>query len=279
MSLAGPPPAEPNTPESFFALDLNTAPTKPAEPATPVDETDLDDEDDDPPRGPSLLTLVLFSYASAVTLGLIWVLFTGRTLREREPGDNATAADASPDPGRRAKASRRIVVPTPIAAEHMTTLARPVVLGSLEVTPLAVTSGPVRLKHLVGGHETTDGGADALKLKLRLKNISTDLVFAPLDEAFLREHAQGGADSLIETSTGGQIDMYPLSVSSELAIEGQPFKETHPGESFESIVVSAADSTPKRTPDMTWRVRLRTGINLTDTIGVRFRESDIKPEP
>ncbi len=28
---------------------------------------------------------------------------------------------------------------------------------------------------------------------------------------------------------------------------------------------------------MTWRVRLRTGIEQTDTVGVRFRADEIKP--
>src|SRR2546430_7296124 len=48
------------------------------------DKDEADDEDDDlPAPRASWVTLLLFSYASAVTLGLLWVLLSGRKVRER----------------------------------------------------------------------------------------------------------------------------------------------------------------------------------------------------
>ncbi|HMB08595.1 MAG TPA: hypothetical protein VKP69_33295, partial [Isosphaeraceae bacterium] len=94
-------------------------------------------------------------------------------------------------------------------------------------------------------------------------------------EAFLRENERGQLDSFIETSDGLQIKMFPLAVASEWSIIGQEFRELKPGQSYETEVVSAPDVQGHVTPEMTWRLRLRTGINQTDTMGVRFREDQI----
>ena len=45
------------------------------------------------------------------------------------------------------------------------------------------------------------------------------------------------------------------------------------------MVVSAPDALARKAPEMTWRVRLRTDLNHTDDLGVRFGETDIKPGP
>ncbi len=93
----------------------------------------------------------------------------------------------------------------------MTTLGQAIRVGDLEVTPLKVTSGLVLLRRTITGNRVHSGGDDALKLKLRLRNVSEDSIFAPLDEGFLRERGPGPGDSLIETGDGRQIEMYPLA--------------------------------------------------------------------
>lgn len=247
----------------------------------PGDDAEEDDEGDEPaPRGSSLAMMLLASYASAVTLGLIWVLWTGRRVREGPEPDFLPPADTRPDPGRRADRSHRLIAPPPVAAEHLTTLGKMVRLGLIEATPLSITSGPVALDRGVVQRETKSGGDDALKLRLRLRNVSTETVIAPLDEAFLRERVSADPDSFIETNGGGpSIAMYPLAVESEWSIAGQEIRELKPGEVLETVVVSAPESRAKTSPEMTWRVRLRTDINHTDDLGVRFRQDEIKAGP
>lgn len=239
---------------------------------------DHEDEDEEPePRGVSWTVLLLASYASAVTLGLVWVLWSGRKVREDVP-DVSPTADARPDPGRRADRSHRVEPPKPIPAEQTTTLKQAVRIGQIEVTPLDITSGTVVLERNFNGRETRRGGSRALKLRLRLKNVSTDTVLAPFDEAFVRERVGEVPDSYVETGDGGPvIALFPLAVESELSIVGQSFRELRPGEDFETVVVTVPDALVKMTSEMTWRVRLRTDVNHTDDLGVRFRPEDVKP--
>lgn len=246
------------------------------------DETiasDDGEEDDEPARVVSLGTLLLASYASAVTLGLVWVLWTGRRVRE-DVSEFVPIADSRTDPGERAVNSRRMAAPKPIPAEHSTVIGKTIRLGLIEATPLAITSGPIELERDFNGRETKPGGEKALKLRLRLKNVSTDVILAPFDEAFVRERINADPDSFIELGSSGEtIAMYPLAVESEWSIVGQSFRELKPGEAFETQVVAAPDAADKAASPMTWRVRLRTDINHTDDLGVRFRPDNVKPGP
>ena len=231
-------------------------------------------------RGIPLSTLLLASYASAVTLGLLWVLWTGRRVRDfvAEP-EPPPSSGAEQDPGLRADRARRITPPPPIAAEHLTSLGRAVRIGMIEVTPLRITSGPVELGRVFNSRQTKPGGKNTLKLLLSLKNISSELILAPLDEAFLRSRPRFDMESYIETSQdGGTISLYPLALESEWSIVGQDFREIRPAETFETLVVSAPDALGRITPEMTWRIRLRTDINHTDDLGVRFHATDVQAE-
>ena len=123
------------------------------------------------------------------------------------------------------------------------------------------------------------GGRGALLLKLRLKNLSSDSILVPLDEAFIRERGRGIHDSFIETGPTQQIDMFPLAIVSEWSILGQEFRQLRPGESYETLVASAPGALDGLAPEMTWRIRLRTDINQTEILGIRFNESDVRKPP
>jgi hypothetical protein len=238
------------------------------------------DDDEPQPRGLSWATLLLASYSSAVSIGLVWVLWTGRTLKDAGPADAPSAWDAQPDPGRRAAGSRRIAPRVAVRSQNVVPLGKTLRIREIEVTPLAVTSGPVTLERTLIDPESTEGGSGALKLRIRVRNVSTDRVLAPLDEAYLREREPGSPDSYIETASGRPpIAPYPLAVESEWSIAGQEFRELKPGETLETQIVSAPDAVAATTPEMTWRIRLRTDLNHTDNLGVRFRADEVRAEP
>jgi hypothetical protein len=71
----------------------------------------------------------------------------------------------------------------------------------------------------------------------------------------------------------------PSIASSRWSIVGQEFRKLKPDESSETVVVSAADALKQMAPEMTWRIRLRTGIEQIDVVGVRFRDSEIRLGP
>ena len=77
---------------------------------------------------------------------------------------------------------------------------------------------------------------------------------------------------------GPRPDMYPPAATSQWSIVGQGFHELEPGEPYEAVV-GAADALRQKAPELTWRARLRTGIERTDMVGVRFRDSEIRPGP
>jgi hypothetical protein len=66
-------------------------------------------------------------------------------------------------------------------------------------------------------------------------------------------------------------DMYPPAATSQWSI-------VEPSEPYEAVV-GAADAPRQTATELTWRARLRTGIERTDLVGVRFRDSEIRPGP
>jgi hypothetical protein len=270
--------------DALAALGLDAGPERAPGPevcARPMAPASSCGDDDEPrSRGISWATLLLASYSSAVTIGLVWVLWTGRILREAGPADAPSAWDAQPDPGHRAGGSRRVTPRVGVPSRNVVPLGKTLRLGEIEVTPLAVSSGPVTLERTLIEPESKEGGSGALKLRIRIRNLSTDRVLAPLDEAYLREREPGSPDSYIVTASGHPpIAPYPLAVESEWSIAGQEFRELKPGETLETLVVSAPDAVAATTPEMTWRIRLRTDLNHTDNLGVRFRADEVRAEP
>ncbi len=225
-------------------------------------------------NGPNWPMVVLASYASAVTLALIWWVVVPR-LGGRSDVDNFSAPPPAAVGTRRADRSRKVEAAAPIPADRVTTLGKPVMIGSLEVTPLDVARTDVRLRRsaLSGEGEVKDGGSGAMALRLRLRNTSSDAVFAPLDEAFIRDRDDGLSDSFVELDGGGRVYLYPLPVDSEWSIAGQDFPDLKPGESKETRVVTAADF-PPTSSGMTWRLKLRTGLEDSAVVGVKVPGTD-----
>jgi hypothetical protein len=233
---------------------------------------DVDDEEEQPERRNTWISILLVSYASAITLALIWTAWRSPRVREIPP--EAPAAENPPTVGRQAGLSRKVGLPEPVVARHKVALKKPLQVGSLEITPLEVRREKVALQrtNLSGKVDRRDGGKNALVLRLKLRNTSKDTVFAPMDQAYLREQEKELVDSFLETGTGERIYPFPLAVESEWSIVGQDFGELRPGESRVVTIVSAPDAPGDEAGPFTWRVRLRTGIDRTDIIGVLWPE-------
>ncbi|HEX8202883.1 MAG TPA: hypothetical protein VF590_20575, partial [Isosphaeraceae bacterium] len=179
----------------------------------------------------------------------------------------------------RAERSTRVEPAPGLPADRLTTLGVPLRVGALELTPLEVRKGAVTLvAERFGGRkqERDPAGASALFLRVRLRNVSDDLIFAPLDEAFVRDRDRGLPDSFIETEDGQRIYPYRLPVASERSILGQVFRELKPGEAMETAIVSDVDATARARGELSWRLRVRTGRRTTDVVGIRFRSDQIR---
>lgn len=264
------------------ALGLDVAKSAPAKPSRARRSGSEDDVEIEYITGPNWPMVLLASYASAVTLALIWWVvlprLRGNAGPEASPPPPAPAtADLEP---RRADRSRRVEPARPIPADRMTTVGKPLTIGQLEVTPLGAVQASVRIRRagLGGRVEVKDGGARAVALRLRLRNTSKDAVFAPLDEAFVRDRDDGVSESFVELDSGERVYLFPLPVESEWSIVGQDFPALKPGEARETQIFTLADF-PSTSSGMTWRIKLRTGLEETAVIGVRVLRVDRPPAP
>jgi hypothetical protein len=285
---AAPPSSRPGSVSGqFAALDLRTPPASKGKAlkgrrraVTPDDEQDDEDDDELPARAPNWPMVLLASYASAVSIAWAWEKWSHRGVREGNGGEGDTATvEAAADPGTRASQSRRYVPPPPLAPDRVVALGQTLVLDALEVTPLGVAAGPVRLKRELNPFEARLGGKDALLLKLRLRNRTNETILVPLDEAFLRTRDRGIRDSFIEVGPKQIIEMYPLALASEWSVVGQDFRELGPGEAYETLIASAPGALGRVGREMTWRLRLRTDVSQSQAVGIRFRDQDIERPP
>lgn len=239
---------------------------------------DRETHEDDSPRGPSLPLVLLLSYASAMTLACGWLFIKLRNV------ERVAAADAGPPPidtrpeTSAAETTVRLPKSDTIPATHLFKLNEKRQIGSLEITPLSINETSVRQIHegIDGEVDYRDGGNAALALRIRLKNASSDQVFAPLSPEYLRDRDRSLPDSFIETETGGRIYLFPLAVQSEWSIVGQEFRALKPGESFETMIVTAPDSIAKITSGAIWRLRLRVEKERTVVAGIRFGPGEVK---
>ena len=117
---------------------------------------------------------------------------------------------------------------------------------------------------------------ESLVLRLRLTNISKKYTITPLDQNLVRERGFRAHDPYIVTSDGATISLYPLAIDSEWSIKGQDFATLRPGDTEETFVAAETGAARNLAAEMTWRVRLRTGVYRTDMLGVRFTKDQVR---
>lgn len=217
-------------------------------------------------------TLLLASYSSAVTLALIWVLLTHRGYQKPEAAvPPPPAIDWGPS-----EAKTPVVLPKP-SEERTTTLGAPLVLGELEVTPIAVEFRDVdlfRIVDLEGSERRTV--SDCLVLTLRLTNRSSDRRLTPIELATVRNAGESADGAFIETAAGERVAMFELAMESEWSIADQSFPSVRPGRSEDVILVSEPVSHRRLAGPLVWRVTLQTDAGESEEIGVRFDRHEIE---
>lgn len=272
--VSAPEPAAASDPAPADVVEVGADRPPAASPSPPPAGAPEPPTHDDPPAR-AWGRLLLGSYASAVTLACLWLLWqsrhpgpsTGDSVAN--PRQDVTAAQ-SPDTGLRGASSQRLTAPVRLPADRIIRLGQRLVVGDLEIAPLSVELAPVVLERTsLDGQRTEESKGLALRLRVRLSNRSSDAIFAPLDEGFVREPDRGLPASYVEQLNGpGRSYLYPLPVSSEWTIVGQEFRDLRPGESFETILVSSTDLAEDPDSERRWRVKFRTGPGQGETVNV-----------
>ena len=268
----------PDLPDSAANLIAMAAiDTRPAMPAQPPASDDEWEEVGPTPRA-SWPMVVLASYASAVTLALAWILF--------KPGDPEVVGKRfalAPEPAKvevpaEEPRGRRVTVVPALPADRVVPFGKTLRVGSLEITPIAAKRENVKLRRVgvAGDVVERPGLAGTIVLRIRLHNVTSDLAFAPLDPTFVRQVGSEIPDTFAESPSGERIYPYPLAVASEMGLAGQDFTELRPGETRVVAIVTAPDVSRVAPESLTWRLKLRTGIDQVEAIGVS--PSAAKPE-
>jgi hypothetical protein len=220
------------------------------------------------------MSLFVLSYASAVTIGLAWMLWTGRTFRSAAPSETGAPPRAVDQAVKSTESAAREDLPA-IPAENLTTVGKTIRIGEVEITPLSIELAPVDLVHRIDSAEFHHEETNSLILRFRLTNVTDVHTLKPLDRSLVRDHVSVLERSFVATTSGGNIGLYPLAIESEWLILGQEFPVLKPGESAETLVASEPVNEDRLAESMTWRLRLRIGPYRTDMLGVRFSKSEL----
>jgi len=256
--------------------------------------------------------LPLLLYAIVMTISTAWLYYQVQDVQQQLRRRFEIMPDEGDKPGVEKKGKQLSLwkykpdVPTrPLQEDLCTTLSQPLRIGDLEVTPERVERKRVRVivDTFVDKPEPCDG--DSLVLYLRMKNLSSEYAFAPLDNYFDRRY-DGGARppfTLLEVGGnyrfyGGPAEWYPLGDPNNLRVwvEGRHNLPDvlEPGEEKELFVctngydpkvvaVLFGGSRPYH-GKLLWRVRVRRGLvvhegkehSTTAVVGVRFSDKDIQ---
>jgi len=245
--------------------------------ATPEDGT-ADEEFEVEKAGLSWPIILIASYASAVSMALIWLLWTGRGIVRT---DDLGVPGAFPVTGRHGSSHASTSSPREwisIPLRNQTLLHAPLRLGDLEVTPLAVAHRSVELVRVVGESEDVRSTDPLLTLTLQFKNLSRTDAFAPLDAFLVRDAAPGPDEPCLELPGGRRIPLYQLSAESEWSIVGQDFPTLRPGKTAETVLATEPIRLSELSDPLIWHVKLRTGPFQTDVLGVPFSRTNIEDQ-
>jgi hypothetical protein len=223
--------------------------------------------------------VLILSYASAVTLALTWIVWTGWSIRTSETQANRpTAPRELAPPSKDVAAPRDDEELPPLPEGNVTRLRAPQRLGDLRVEPISVSLSRVELIDTLEPSNYRAEIDDSLILRLRFTNLSKDRL-NPFELAYVREQASRLDRCFITTSQNKRIGVYPLAAGSQWSIVGQECPILEPGESVETLIASAPGAAERMGPEMVWRFRVRIGATQTDVVGVRFRQSEVTREP
>jgi hypothetical protein len=236
-------------------------------------KTAHDDGADAPGLG-TWMSLLLLSYASAVTIGLAWMLWTGRTFRSAAPTETGAPLRSVDQAAKSTAPSPREDLPA-IPTENVTSVGKTIRIGDVEITPLTIQLAPIDLVHRINAAEFHREQANSLVLRFRMTNLSNVHTLKPLARSLVRDDVSALDRSFVASPDGPNIGLYSLAVESEWLIFGQEFPVLKPGESAETLVASEPINEDRLPWTMTWRLRLRIGPYRTDMLGVQFTKTEL----
>jgi hypothetical protein len=246
-----------------------------------------------------LIIIPLISYSVLATLAIIYLRFL-QPAPPQPPHPLETIPDVGENPGARHQKRPPQVnwngrQQKDLPARLLTHLKKPVRVGDIEVTPVAVRRRPIVFVQR-GSTAEREG---SLVLLLHVKNISEDLVFHPMDPWF--DRSWKGTTTLdmnkmpftyltvCDRRFFGPINR--TDQEQDERIRGQRYdRELTPGEEMDTFVCTnpddpVAEAVESCRQPLLWRVQVRRGlaeaphrgeVSATAVIGVEFTRDEIE---
>lgn len=243
---------------------------------------------------PKFWFTLLLGYSSAATLALLFLLYTLGRIKSHPL---ESLPDIVPEV-RKGEVELKVALPRyDVAPGHVLKLGETRRFGSLKVTPLKVTQGPLKFEHVLNDATAYRQPSEpVLKLWMKFENVSRNQTFSPLDsELLFRRKYQGfGQPSLTNqflckqserSRNGGDLRyLFEQSTTSEFRLAGQLLEtKLGPGESYETFLPSE-EFIDKLEGDLVWRVQFRKGYHsrtrhgVTTLIDIPFQRKDVNVE-
>ncbi|MBD3672028.1 MAG: hypothetical protein HUJ26_00765 [Planctomycetaceae bacterium] len=274
---------------------------------TEIDEDSSDQDDSEQPtakpltetsglprrhRGPSSKAFqYLVSYAILITIAFLYLFFS---FFQAKPHDLESLPDVEP-----AKEGefRLIRENASLAPGHTLKIGETQRFGNIEITPIGVVRGPLNFEYFQGDvEEGIPSTNPVLKLKLKIKNVSDDQVFPPLDMNLitLREHDKEDFNHVYANNwvakasdlgnRGHRILMYNHPPTSEYDIKGLQTRALGPDEEMETFLPTQEADLKTLQGSLVWRFQIRKGFHpvsmngVTTLVQVKFSADDIQKE-
>jgi len=249
-----------------------------------------------------LVVMPLISYSIVSTIAVITLYFQREALKDQSPlktlpdieGDNPGAKRLKPGQN---TLFERVNPESPLPTSLKVALHQPFQIGDIEVTGEKVEQRKILFR--VGSFNPDPSTGEALVLRLRLRNISKDVVFCPTDRAFDHKWSpkQGGNKPYTFLEVGnrkffGAADTQgTFNRGRKEMVEGQTFgTELNPGQELTTIVCTdpeddrVLNTLNQHNGPLLWRVHVRRGLvqvedkdySTTAVVGIEFTKRDIQ---
>ncbi len=187
-----------------------------------------------------LLLIFLIPYALVSTAAVGWLLY-----KQRHTPDPAPAFDPLerlPDPKPGEGGPKRVKYDAPLPDKLKTALNQPLRVGDIEVTPLAVERTPM----------------GELLLTLKLRNVSTNVAFDPMPDAFVRYSGNPLAGNKPYTFLALGPDPNDYIYGAYLERLATPDRNGRP---FDGVLRPGEEETVQLRTDSKFRARLERGLD------------------
>jgi hypothetical protein len=247
------------------------------------------------PMVPQKTFSIVAGYAAALTLLFLILWATGRVSLT-----GAHLLESLPDIAPLQKNEFLPVEPADagLPRDHTLKLGDSQRFGDIIMTPLKVTTEPIKFVHMSSGKTASDRTTEpVLKLWFELENASKDAAFPPWDVGLMcsRMPAEGTDDNtkanswlmISHTSDSDHTRLlnYFHPPTSEYDLVGQHSRQlVQPGQTITTFIASSPEFSRVSTntvKEYSWRLQLRKGVNrqsrngVTTLVEVTFTQADI----